>query len=102
MKHYGYIEGYYGKMLRWEERVSMVDHLKKLGLNTYIYAPKEDPYHRQYWKRPYPNSWTKKFKALCAHGRNKHVKIFSVLFTVIGSGLLSTYDTRDVETWIFS
>jgi len=24
------------------------------GMNTYLYAPKDDPYHRKLWRRPYP------------------------------------------------
>ncbi len=28
------------------------------GMNTYLYAPKDDPYHRERWKEPYPeNEW---------------------------------------------
>ena len=23
-------------------------------MNTYLYAPKDDPYHRERWKEPYP------------------------------------------------
>ena len=28
------------------------------GMNTYLYAPKDDPYHRERWTEPYPrNQW---------------------------------------------
>jgi hyaluronoglucosaminidase len=26
------------------------------GMNTYLYAPKDDPYHRKRWRRPYPHA----------------------------------------------
>ncbi len=26
------------------------------GMNTYLYAPKDDPYHREHWEKPYPES----------------------------------------------
>ena len=29
------------------------------GMNTYLYAPKDDPYHRDQWRLPYPpRAWT--------------------------------------------
>lgn len=33
----------------------------KKGVNTYLYAPKDDPYHRERWREPYP---TREWKAL--------------------------------------
>ena len=60
----GYIEGYYGRELTWAQRLDLIPVLSKLGLNTYIYAPKEDEYHRSRWKSPYPQSWLKNFKSL--------------------------------------
>ncbi len=26
----------------------------QVGLTTYFYAPKDDPYHRERWREPYP------------------------------------------------
>jgi hyaluronoglucosaminidase len=26
------------------------------GMNTYLYAPKDDPYHRKLWRQPYPKT----------------------------------------------
>jgi hyaluronoglucosaminidase len=26
------------------------------GMNTYLYAPKDNPYHRKLWRRPYPSA----------------------------------------------
>ena len=26
------------------------------GMNTYLYAPKDDPYHRKLWRKPYPKA----------------------------------------------
>ena len=30
-------------------------------MNTFVYAPKEDPYHRRHWDKPYPAPWIKSF-----------------------------------------
>jgi len=34
----------------------MVRFIAGLGMNTYIYAPKEDPFHRKNWSEPYPET----------------------------------------------
>ena len=61
MKYTGYIEGYYGKLLSWDERLDIIGHLSQNNLNTYFYCPKEDPYHRSEWKKPYPQNWLELF-----------------------------------------
>ena len=47
----GYIEGYYGKLLTWENRKLIINSLKKNNMNTYFYAPKEDVCHRFNWRK---------------------------------------------------
>ncbi len=32
----------------------MLAFLGRVGLDTYVYAPKDDPYHRRRWRDPYP------------------------------------------------
>ena len=49
----GYIEGYYGKLLSWENRRLIVDSIQKNNMNTYFYAPKEDENHRLNWREKY-------------------------------------------------
>ena len=39
----GYIEGYYGRLLNWTDRLNLLDRLGELNINFYIYGPKEDP-----------------------------------------------------------
>ncbi len=79
MKVKGYIEGYYGKILNWNERISILKTLKDLNLNTYFYAPKEDIYQRLQWRKPYPKDWLVKFKNFChiAH-ENKISVIYGI------------------------
>ena len=38
----GYIEGYYGKLLTWDERSRLLKQMQRLGMTGYLYAPKED------------------------------------------------------------
>ena len=43
---YGYIEGYYGKLLSWKHRKKIINKMSKNNMNRYFYAPKEDIFHR--------------------------------------------------------
>lgn len=50
----GYIEGFYGKPWSHENRKMMLELMSFYGMNTYYYAPKDDPYHRDKWFELYP------------------------------------------------
>lgn len=50
----GYIEGFYGKPWTHENRKMMLNLMSFYGMNTYYYAPKDDPYHRDKWQELYP------------------------------------------------
>ena len=60
----GIIEGFYGIPWTFEERKSMINFLAKIGMDQYIYAPKDDPYHNKKWREPYPAEEIAKIKAL--------------------------------------
>ncbi len=50
----GLIEGFYGTPWTWEERTEVCRALGAAGMDTYLYAPKDDPLHRLEWRTPYP------------------------------------------------
>lgn len=50
----GVVEGFYGPPWRHDERLALLDAAPALGLDTYLYAPKDDPWHRERWREPYP------------------------------------------------
>jgi hyaluronoglucosaminidase len=54
MAHRGAIEGFYGSPWTTEERLDQLDFYGRFKLNTYVYAPKDDPFHRDRWREPYP------------------------------------------------
>ena len=58
----GYIEGYYGKLLSWDDRELIIKSLRKNNLNTYLYAPKEDIHHRLFWRKKYSKKWRYNFR----------------------------------------
>lgn len=51
----GVVEGFYGKPWSHRDRISQLEFYGKYKLNTYIYGPKDDPYHSSpNWRMPYP------------------------------------------------
>ena len=49
----GVIEGFYGQPWTPSERMELFDWMAAWGLNTYVYAPKDDLHHRALWREPY-------------------------------------------------
>jgi len=47
------IEGFYGQPWTAFERMDLFDWMAAWGLNTYVYAPKDDLHHRALWREPY-------------------------------------------------
>ena len=72
----GYIEGYYGNILSWQNRIRILKNLKKNNLNSYFYCPKEDIYHRLHWRKPYPRKWLNSFKKFCQIASKLNMKVF--------------------------
>ncbi|MBR4996889.1 MAG: beta-N-acetylglucosaminidase domain-containing protein [Bacteroidaceae bacterium] len=50
----GVVEGFYGNPWSHTDRLRQFDFYGKNKLNVYIYGPKDDPYHRNQWRDPYP------------------------------------------------
>lgn len=49
----GIIEGFYGTPWSWDERRAVCQALSGTGMDTYVYAPKDDPLHRERWREHY-------------------------------------------------
>ncbi|MBQ5663842.1 MAG: beta-N-acetylglucosaminidase domain-containing protein, partial [Bacteroidaceae bacterium] len=62
IKTRGMVEGYYGNPYSEEDRKSMFDFFGKQKMNTYIYGPKDDIYHRAKWREEYPVAEAEKLK----------------------------------------
>ena len=50
----GVIEGFYGNPWSHKDRLRQFDFYGENKMNTYVYGPKDDPYHRLHWRDPYP------------------------------------------------
>ena len=73
----GYIEGYYGKLLSWENRKLIIKSLKKNNMNTYFYAPKEDVNHRLNWRKTYDLSWRKCFRDFTRFSKKNNIRVIA-------------------------
>ncbi len=74
-KNFGVVEGFYGRYYSFYERCDLIVFLAQLKLNTYVYGPKSDPYHRDEYHRPYPVKKLKEFESI-----NKLAKKNKILF----------------------
>ena len=75
----GVVEGFYGTPWTQENRIDMINFCNSHGLNAYIYAPKDDPYHRAKWREPYPSDKLNELAKLIKSANDNNVKfIFAV------------------------
>lgn len=70
----GFIEGYYGIPWSNEDRESLMKFGGDFKMNTYIFAPKDDPYHNERWRDLYPQEELAKIKELADIGSETKTK----------------------------
>ena len=76
-KIFGYIEGFYGRLLDWENRNLIIKSLCKNKMNTYFYAPKEDINHRLKWRRKYSLQWRKNFRSFTEYSKKNKINVIA-------------------------
>jgi hyaluronoglucosaminidase len=97
MRHRGAIEGFYGSPWTQEERLDQLDLYGRFKLNTYIYAPKDDPYHRDRWREPYPPELVAGLRALIDRADANHVRF---TFAVSPGVSICYSDPTDVDALV--
>lgn len=70
----GTIEGFYGEPWTHAERLDQLEFYGDLKANTYVYAPKDDPYHRERWREPYPAETFAELTELVGTATANHVR----------------------------
>ncbi|MEV7086147.1 beta-N-acetylglucosaminidase domain-containing protein [Streptomyces sp. NPDC093085] len=90
----GSIEGFYGAPWSHADRLDQLAFYGAVKANTYIYAPKDDPYLRESWREPYPAEKLAELRELIETATAHHVD-----FTyAISPGLSVCYsDPADVK-----
>ena len=71
----GVIEGFYGEPWSHEERLDLLAFCGRHGLNTWVHAPKDDPYHRKRWRDPYPDEELERFAELARDAARHGVEL---------------------------
>lgn len=64
----GLIEGFYGPPWSWDDRLALARWCAERGMTDYVYAPKDDPKHRERWAEPYTSDELAHFEAFAADG----------------------------------
>ena len=71
----GVVEGFYGTPWSHQVRMSLIDFYGKNKMNTYLYGPKDDPYHScPNWRLPYPEKEAANLKELVDACRKARVE----------------------------
>ena len=93
----GVVEGFYGRPWTHETRLDLLAFCGREGFNTWVHAPKDDPYHRERWRDPYPDEELDRFAEL-VRAADAH----SIAFVyAIAPGLSICYsDGRELETLV--
>ncbi len=69
----GIVEGFFGPPWSMAQRARLFAFGAARGMNTYLYAPKNDPYHRQRWRQPYPRVLWEKLLSLIGQAQKHHI-----------------------------
>lgn len=72
----GIIEGYYGRAYDNEGRKSLYELMKSVDMNTYVYGPKDDPYHHKKWRELYPEKEAADLKATAEEAAKNGIRFF--------------------------
>lgn len=72
----GVVEGYYGRPWGTEGRVSLMSFMAERNLNTFVYGPKDDPYHHAKWREPYPEKEAQDFQKLLDIAEKSNINFF--------------------------
>jgi len=70
----GFIEGYYGIPWSNEDRMSLMRFGGNFKMTSYIFAPKDDPYHREKWDELYPDEKLAEIKEMAQVGNENKTR----------------------------
>jgi hyaluronoglucosaminidase len=83
----GVIEGFYNRYFSREERATTLHLMHELRENTYLYAPKDDPYAGYQWRTPYQAEAAADIAAAASLAASLHVDfIFGISPTLSTNG----------------
>ncbi|KYM99102.1 PREDICTED: protein O-GlcNAcase [Cyphomyrmex costatus] len=90
----GVVEGFYGRPWTTEQRKDLFQKLKKWGMDSYLYAPKDDYKHRAYWRDLYTVEEAEHLTGLITAAREYGITFYYAL----SPGLDITYSSSKEVT----
>ncbi len=75
----GVIEGFYGRPWSQAERFELFGWMADWGLNTYLYAPKDDLKHRVLWREQYTETEAAVLRELIADCKSRNLRFVYAL-----------------------
>ncbi len=72
---HGVVEGFYGRPWPPRDRAKVVRAMAALGLDPYVYAPKDAAKHRAKWRERYTDAEVAEFRALAEVARASGVRV---------------------------
>lgn len=87
----GVIEGFYGKPWSHQQRIKGLKLFAKFNLNTYILAPKDDPWQRFDWRTPFTATFLDKTKELIDLAKSLKID----LNVCVSPGLTISYSSNE-------
>ncbi|MBA4170501.1 MAG: beta-N-acetylglucosaminidase domain-containing protein [Chloroflexi bacterium] len=91
----GVIEGFYGPPWSHAQRLDLIAFIAARGMNTFVYAPKDDPLVRRDWRNPYSGRDLERLSELADACRRRGVDFVYCL----SPGLSIRYgSTADLDT----
>ncbi|KAL0277400.1 UNVERIFIED_CONTAM: hypothetical protein PYX00_004697 [Menopon gallinae] len=90
----GVVEGFYGRPWTTEQRKDLFQKLKKWGMDSYLYAPKDDYKHRAYWRELYTVEEAEHLTSLISSAKEHGI----TFYYAISPGLDITYSSAKEVT----
>lgn len=72
----GTVEGFYGTPWSHAARLSQLEFYGRHKMNVYIYGPKDDPWHRNKWREPYPEKEAQRIRELASVAARNGVNFY--------------------------
>ncbi|NKE59388.1 beta-N-acetylglucosaminidase [Lentzea sp. PSKA42] len=74
LRQRGIVEGFYGRQWTYAEQQAQIAFAASVKFNSYVYAPKDDPYHRERWREPYPDERLNQLGELAKRAAASHIE----------------------------
>ncbi|UCF37915.1 MAG: beta-N-acetylglucosaminidase domain-containing protein [Acidobacteriota bacterium] len=76
---FGVIESFHAPAWSHQDRLDILSFMGELGMTSYFYAPRDDPFQRERWRHPYTGRALQEFQEVLAAAQANRVRFHAVL-----------------------